>query len=116
MEHDPSRKGLRPTRRMVVAKKKPSALEALARLNDERAQLENRGAELKRAAALELGMIVLDAGGGAIGPAKLKELIARIVGTGADASLQRLAASSEILKQAGKLKGGNAEQSEALHG
>ncbi len=98
-----------------MAKKKPSALEALARLNDERAQLENRGAELKRAAALELGMIVLDAGGGAIGPAKLKELIARIVGTGTDASLQRLAASSDMLKSAGKLKGADAESSGAQH-
>lgn len=99
-----------------MAKKKPSALEALARLNDERAQLENRGAELKRAAALELGMIVLDAGGGAIGPAKLKDLITRIVGAGADASLQRLAASSEMLKSAGEPQLPDAEQSEARHG
>lgn len=99
-----------------MAKKKPSALEALARLNDERAQLENRGAELKRAAALELGMIVLDAGGGAVGPAMLKELITRIVAAGADASLQRLEAGIEMLKPASKLKGGDAEQSEAQHG
>ena len=101
---------------MVVAKKKPSALEALARLNDERAQLENRGAELKRAAALELGMIVLDAGGGAIGSATLKELIAIIVRTGADASLQRLATGSEVLKAAGKLKSSDGQSAEAQHG
>ena len=99
-----------------MAKKKPSALEALARLNDERAQLENRGAELKRAAALELGMIVLDSGGAAIGPAKLKELIEQISRTGVDTSLERLAASGEMLKSASRLKGADAESTEAQHG
>nr|WP_302477389.1 DUF6437 family protein [Sphingomonas sp. ID1715] len=116
VHHDRSRKGLRPTRRRVVAKKKPSALEALARLNDERAQLENRGAELKRAAALELGMIVLDAGGGAIGPAKLKELVARIVAAGADVSLQRLASSSEVLSSTGEPKRPGGEPAEVQRG
>lgn len=99
-----------------MAKKKPSALEALARLNDERAQLENRGAELKRAAALELGMIVLDTGGGAIGPAKLKELVARIVAAGADVSLQRLASGSEALHSAGELKRPGVEPAEVQRG
>ncbi|NNM78046.1 hypothetical protein HJG53_14155 [Sphingomonas sp. ID1715] len=99
-----------------MAKKKPSALEALARLNDERAQLENRGAELKRAAALELGMIVLDAGGGAIGPAKLKELVARIVAAGADVSLQRLASSSEVLSSTGEPKRPGGEPAEVQRG
>ena len=99
-----------------MAKKKPSALEALARLNNERRLLEDRGAELKRAAALELGTVVLDAGGAAIGPAKLKEVTARIVAMGVDAALQRLAARSDTPKPAGKSKGSDEDPAEAHHG
>lgn len=75
---------------MVVAKKKPSALEALARLNDERRALDDRGAELKRAASLEIGMVVLDAGGAALGPTRLRALITQVVAIGIEAALQRL--------------------------
>ena len=60
-----------------MAKKKPSALKALAIVNDERVALEARAAELRRAAALELGMVVLDAGGADLGPARLRDLSQR---------------------------------------
>ncbi|WP_156680478.1 DUF6437 family protein [Sphingomonas profundi] len=58
-----------------MAKKKPSALDALTRLNEERRVLETRGADVRRAAALELGYAVLDAGGADLGIARLKELV-----------------------------------------
>ena len=98
-----------------MAKKKPSALDALARLNEERRALEDRGAALKRAAALELGMIVIDAGGAAIGPAHLKTLIAQIVGIGVEAACQRLAANGDPAMTARKPKGAP-EPEEARHG
>lgn len=99
-----------------MAKKKPSALEALARLNQERRLLEDRGAELRKAAALELGTVLLDAGGAAIGPSKLKEIIANVVATGVDEALQRLTARGDRAKSGGKSKGSDPDPSEAQHG
>ena len=58
-----------------MPKKKPSALDALTRLNEERRMLETRGADVRRAAALELGLAVLDAGGASLGMARLRELV-----------------------------------------
>ena len=58
-----------------MPKKKPSALDALTRLNEERRMLETRGADVRRAAALELGYAVLDAGGATLGMARLRELV-----------------------------------------
>ena len=58
-----------------MPKKKPSALDALTRLNEERRVLETRGADVRRAAALELGLAVLDAGAATLGMARLRELV-----------------------------------------
>ena len=58
-----------------MAKKKPSALDALTRHDEERRLLESRREELRRAAALELGLIALDAGGGALGAEGLRQAI-----------------------------------------
>lgn len=62
-----------------MAKKKPSALEALTRHDEERLAMQMKGADLKRAAALELGLIVLDAGGSRLGADALRRLIADAV-------------------------------------
>ena len=62
-----------------MAKKKPSALEALTRHDEERLAMQTKGAELRRAAALELGLIVLDAGGSLLGADALRRLIADAV-------------------------------------
>ena len=62
-----------------MAKKKPSALEALTRHDEERLAMQTKGAELRRAAALELGLIVLDAGGSRLGADALRRLIAGAV-------------------------------------
>lgn len=99
-----------------MAKKKPSALEALARLNDERRALEDRAAELKRAAALELGMVVLDAGGAAIGPAKLRALIGLVATLGVDTALQRLSAKGEGPPPTAMAKVAGSKPVEAQHG
>lgn len=58
-----------------MAKKKPSALDARTRHDEEQRLLESRREELRRAAALELGLIALDAGGGALGAEGLRQAI-----------------------------------------
>lgn len=58
-----------------MPKTKPSALDALTRHDEERRRLESRREELRRAAALELGLITLDAGGGALGAEGLRQAI-----------------------------------------
>ena len=58
-----------------MPKKKPSALEALVQHDEERRAFEDRGAEIRRAAALEIGSAVLDAGGGVL---TSKELTAAV--------------------------------------
>ena len=67
-----------------MAKKKPSAVEALARVRNERAALERRAADLKRAAALEVGMVVLDAGGADLDPHHLRSLISHACALGGE--------------------------------
>ena len=62
-----------------MPRKKPSAIDALARHNDERRALDDRGAELRRAAALELGFAVLEAGGEALSLADVRQAIASAV-------------------------------------
>lgn len=73
-----------------MAKKKSSALEALARLKDERAALESRAADLKRAAALEVGLVVLDAGGGELDPHHLRGLVSHACALGGEVAVTRL--------------------------
>jgi hypothetical protein len=87
-------KGLRPAGEKVVAKKKPSALDALAKLDEERAALSEREAALKREAALELGAAVLIAGGAVLRPERLKSIVESVVRIGADEALRRLSGSA----------------------
>lgn len=58
-----------------MAKKKPSALDALTRHDEEERRLASLRDALRQAAALELGIIVLDAGGGALGSEGLRQAI-----------------------------------------
>lgn len=87
-----------------MAKKKPSALDALARLNDERLALDARGVDLKRAAALELGLVVLDAGGAELGPIRLRDLVLKVIANGPDAVLRSLSGGRERGDQTAKTK------------
>jgi hypothetical protein len=114
--HDRIGRGFDRQRRMVVAKKKPSALKALARLNDERLALEARAAELRRAAALELGMVVLDAGGADLGPARLRDLISKAVAAGPDAASRTVSSKGESMAAATQTKPTPSVSAEADHG
>jgi hypothetical protein len=101
---------------MVVAKKKPSALKALSQVNDERVALEARAAELKRAAALELGIVVLDAGGADLGPARLRDLVAKAVAAGPDAAPRTVFGKGESMAVAMQAKPTPSVSAEADHG
>lgn len=99
-----------------MAKKKPSALKALAMVNDERLALEARAAELKRAASLELGMVVLDAGGADLGPARLRDLIAKAVAAGPDVGSRTEPGKGESMAAATRAKPAPTVSAEADHG
>jgi Arc/MetJ-type ribon-helix-helix transcriptional regulator len=62
-----------------MARKSPTALDALQKLRTERQDLEAREAEARRAAALELGMIALDAGADRLDPGVFRATIAQAV-------------------------------------
>ena len=62
-----------------MAKRRPTALDALSRHDEERRLLESRRAALEQAAALELGLIVLAAGGARLGPEGLRMAICAAV-------------------------------------
>ena len=76
-----------------MARKKPSALDALAKLDEERAALSEREAALKREAASELGTVLLAAGGAVLRPERLKQIIERVIVVGPDEALRRLAST-----------------------
>ena len=65
-----------------MAKKKPSALDALTRHDEEERRLASLRDALRQAAALELGTIVLDAGGGALGSEGLRMAVRKALGDG----------------------------------
>ena len=89
-----------------MAKKKPSALEALARVMNEGAALESRAADLKRAAALEVGLVVLDAGGADLEPHHLRSLVSHARALGGEVAVKRLSSAGHsaavVSAQAGR--------------
>ena len=74
-----------------MARRSPTALDALNKLREERFALDLREAELRTAAATELGRIALDAGADRLEPAQLKRLLELAVPLGAKAAIDRLA-------------------------
>lgn len=62
-----------------MPKRKRTALNALDQFEREQRKREEEGAALRTAAALELGRVVLDAGGARLGLADLTALIAEAV-------------------------------------
>lgn len=89
-----------------MAKKKPSALDALTRHDEEQRLLESRREELRRAAALELGLIALDAGGGALGAEGLRQAIRlALQGNGGEPAAGRTRPRDETIQPAVKGEG-----------
>jgi hypothetical protein len=73
-----------------MARKSPTALDALQKLRTERQELESREAEARRAAALELGMIALDEGADRLDASIFRMTIAQAVKASASAQSARL--------------------------
>ena len=73
-----------------MARSKPTALEALAKLREQRENLHEREQELRTQASGELGKLLLDCGAEAIEPAKLKQLVRQAMTLGIDNTLKRL--------------------------
>lgn len=67
-----------------MARRQPTALDALTKLRNERRDLDAREAEARRAAALELGLIALEAGADRLDPSNLRAIIAQAAASGSD--------------------------------
>jgi len=86
-------KGLRPSKESVVAKKTVNALNALNKLIEEQRALAEKAEAARLAAALELGTIVLDAGGAALTEAQLRAAVSSAVGAATTTSPKRQSVS-----------------------
>jgi hypothetical protein len=75
-----------------MARSKPSALEALRKLGEERRLLDAREASLREEAAAELGRLLINGDTASTEPAKLKQLIRASMTLGIDTALSRLSA------------------------
>lgn len=99
-----------------MPKRKASAIDALARHNDERRIMEDRGAELRRAAALELGLAVLDAAGESLSIGEVKQAIAAALRSPA-ATSRRSANATEERQDEGQIRRAKAASGEEVaHG
>ena len=87
-----------------MAKTDSSAVAALPKLNDESAKMQRRIAEARRAAATELGEVVLSAGAESIPPRDLKLLLVAVMKLGPAKALE-LIAGGETLKSRGRSNG-----------
>ena len=73
-----------------MARSKPTARDALRKLREQRAQLENEEARLREEAATELGKLLIECGAETIEPAELKQLIRASLAIGIEDALKRL--------------------------
>ena len=58
-----------------MARSKPTARDALKKLREQRAQLENEEARLREEAATELGRLLIECGAETIDPAQLRQIV-----------------------------------------
>jgi hypothetical protein len=73
-----------------MARSKPSALDALRKLREQRALLDSEEARLRQEAATVLGKLLIECGAETIEPAQLKQLIRASLTIGIDDALKRL--------------------------
>ena len=74
-----------------MARSKPTARDALKKLREQRAQLENEEAKLRDEAALVLGQILIECGAETIEPAQLRQVVRAAMALGMEETLKRLA-------------------------
>ena len=74
-----------------MTKPRPSPLESLRKLQQQRAELDQREADLRQQAAAELGQVLLDCGAETLEPRDLKDLLKSTMRLGPKAAIERLA-------------------------
>lgn len=75
-----------------MARSRPVAHEALKRLRDQRAQLDEDEKRLRKQAADDLAQVLLDCGAELLDPARFRQLMRLVMVHGIDPSLTRLGA------------------------
>jgi len=74
-----------------MARSKPSARDALIKVQRQREELAAEETRLRQGAAHELGKVLLDCGAETLDPPQFKQLIRSALALGIDESLKRLA-------------------------
>lgn len=76
-----------------MARSKPTARDALKKLREQRAQLENEEARLREEAATELGKLLIECGAETIDPAQLRQIVRASMALGIEETLKRIASA-----------------------
>ncbi len=74
-----------------MARSKPSALDALRKLREQRALLDSEEARLRQEAASELGKLLIECGAEAIEPTQLRQVVRATMALGIEETLKRIA-------------------------
>ena len=74
-----------------MARSKPSARDALIKMQRQREKLAAEEATLRENAAAELGMVLLNCGAETLEPNELRQIVQRAMTLGVDETLKRLA-------------------------
>jgi len=74
-----------------MARSKPSALDALRKLREQRALLDSEEARLRQEAASELGKLLFECGAETIEPAQLRPGVRAAMTLGIEETLKRIA-------------------------
>ena len=79
------------TKEVPMARSKPSALDALRKLREQRALLDSEEARLRQEAATVLGKLLIECGAETIEPAQLRQVVRAAMTLGIEETLKRIA-------------------------
>lgn len=74
-----------------MARSKPSALDALRKLREQRARLDSEEERLRQEAASQLGTLLIECGAETIEPAQLRQVVRAAMTLGIEETLKRIA-------------------------
>ena len=74
-----------------MARSKPSALDALRKLREQRALIDSEEVRLRQEAASELGKLLIECGAETIEPAQLRQVVRATMALGIEETLKRIA-------------------------
>lgn len=79
------------TKEVPMARSKPSALDALRKLREQRAHLDSEEERLRQEAASELGKLLIECGAETIEPSQLRQVVRATMALGIEETLKRIA-------------------------